>query len=159
MFDKEVKILRFMQGYGDMLLGDIEPQDMCLQPTPGCNHPAWLIGHLAIATDAHSEYAGSPPQLQAWRPMFGMGTSPQPSVEGYPAKDELMQAWHAANERLISAATSASPEMLNLPTEGPLAEVFPKVSDFLAFSMTGHTSMHLGQLSAWRRAAGRPPLF
>lgn len=159
MFDEEIKILRFMQGYGDSLLADIEPEDMCRQPVAGINHPAWIIGHLAIAADGHSKYAGGEPRLEAWHDRFNFGTKMTENLSDYPAKDELMREWHEANARLITAVSSANAAMLDAPTQGPLGQSLPTVGDFLAFSMTGHTSLHLGQLSAWRRADGRPPLF
>ena len=148
-----------MQGFGDSLLADIAPEDMCKQPEPGMNHPAWIIGHLAIASDGHSKYAGGEPRLAAWRERFDFGTQLTQNLDDYPAKDELVGEWHAANERLINAVSTAEPAMLEEPTQGPLGESLPTVGDFLVFSMTGHTSLHLGQLSAWRRADGRPPLF
>jgi hypothetical protein len=33
------------------------------------------------------------------------------------------------------------------------------VKDVLAFLLTGHPGVHLGQLSSWRRMIGLPPLF
>lgn len=159
MFDKEIQVLRFMQQYGDDLLADIEPEDMCKQPEPGMTHPAWIIGHLAIAADGHSKYAGGEPCLGAWHERFGMGTQMTTDLAAYPPKSELTREWHAANQRLIDAVSTADPALLQEPTQGPLGKSFPTAGDFLAFSMTGHTSLHLGQLSAWRRADGRPSLF
>lgn len=159
MFDREAKILRTLQDYGDALMQDLHAEEMCSQPTPDCNHAAWLVGHLAYAADAHSQYAGETPRLDSWQSLFGMGSTPKPSMQAYPTKDELIDAWHDANERLVAAAKGAGPVLLDQPTLGPLVETLPTVADFLAFSMTGHTATHVGQLSAWRRAIGRPKLF
>ncbi len=159
MFEREAQILRTLQDYGDALLRDIADDEMCLQPTPGCNHAAWIMGHLAISADQHGTYAGAERRLEAWDAIFDMGTTPTPSMDAYPAKDELAQAWHDANTRIVAAGQSAGPDLLGQPTQGPLGETLPTVADFLAFSMTGHTATHLGQLSAWRRAIGRPKMF
>ena len=159
MFEREAQILRTLQDYGDAMLRDIADDEMCLQPTPGCNHAAWIVGHLAYAADMHSRYAGAAPILDGWTPLFGMGSLPKPSMDAYPGKDELIQAWHDANTRIVAAARSAGADLLGQPTQGPLVETLPTVADFLAFSMTGHTATHLGQLSAWRRAIGRPKMF
>ena len=159
MFEREAKILKTLQDYGDALLSDIRPDEMCLQPIPGGNHPAWIVGHLAIAADTHSTYAGATRRLEAWDAIFDMGTAPEPSTSKYPAKDELVEAWHSANAQLVAAANQASADVLGQATLGPLVETLPTYADFLAFSMTGHTATHLGQLSSWRRAVGRPPLF
>lgn len=159
MFEREVKVLKTMQAYADTLLSDLKPVEMCLQPTPGGNHAAWIVGHLAVAADTHSQYAGAARRLESWDPLFGMGSSPTSLPEDYPSKNDLIGGWHQANERIATAAQGADPALLGRPTQGPLAATLPTVADFLAFSMTGHTATHLGQLSAWRRAIGRPPLF
>jgi len=159
MFDEAIKVLKFMQGYGDRLLADIGPADICRQPEPGMNHPAWIIGHLALAADGHSRYAGGTPKLGDWQEKFGFGSKVTTDSADYPTKDELVAAWHEANQRLIDAVSTADAALLAKPTEGPLGKGLPTVRDFLTFSMTGHTSLHLGQLSAWRRAMGKPALF
>lgn len=159
VFEEAIKILRFMQGYGDDLVKDVAPEDFCRQPLPGMNHPAWIIGHLAVAADGHSYYAGGQPQLRQYRDTLGFNSTPSPDPADYPPKDELLTMWHAANERFIAAVLSADPQLLEKPTQGPLQEPLPNTRDFLTFSMTSHTSLHLGQLSAWRRADGRPRLF
>ncbi|MEM9752135.1 MAG: DinB family protein [Planctomycetota bacterium] len=159
MLEREAGVLRFMQGYGDDLLADIEPAEMCTCPKPGLNHPAWIVGHLAYAADGHSVEAGGIAELGDWKDRFGFGSNLTENLADYPSKAELVEAWHAANARLIAAATSADEPMLANPTRGPLAASLPTVADFLAFSMTGHTSLHLGQLSAWRRVMGKPALF
>ncbi|MEM6855360.1 MAG: DinB family protein [Planctomycetota bacterium] len=159
MYDREIKTLRFMQGYGDQLAADIAPQDFCRQPVEGMNHPAWIFGHLALAADAHAAYVGGTPQLGDWNERFGFGSELLIHPDEYPSKDELMTAWHDANERYIVAVAGASAEDLAKPTQGPLVESLPTVGDFLTFSLTAHVSLHLGQLSAWRRASGMPRLF
>lgn len=141
------------------MLGDLKLDEMCLQPTPGCNHAAWIVGHLAIAADTHGQYAGAERLLSDWDPLFGMGSTPKPSSGEYPAKGELIATWHRANERIVTAAQGADEVLLCKPTQGPLAATLPTVADFLAFSMTGHAATHIGQLSAWRRAIGRPNMF
>ncbi len=159
MFERECTILRFMQGYGDQMLADIEPDAMCRQPVPGMNHPAWIIGHLAFAADGHARYVGGEPQLGEWKERFGFGSRLTTNLTDYPSKEALVDAWHAANERYIVAVQAADPAVFDEPTQGPLGEHLPRLGQFISFSMTGHTSLHLGQLSAWRRADGRPALF
>lgn len=158
-FDSPTKVLRMMQAYGDSLCADIPAEDFCKQPVAGMNHPAWTLGHLAFAADRHSRYAGGEPQLTDWETLFGLGSQPSDDPTVYPSKEQLIAAWHAANDRLLAAIESADPARFEEPTQGPLGEALPTVGDFLTFSMTAHTSMHLGQLSAWRRAMGKPAMF
>ena len=159
MFDRELKTFRFLLGYGQMLLSDVEDAEMTAQPLPGMNHPAWILGHLCIAFDRHGEHVGAERQLTEWDAQFGMGTRPKPGRDAYMGKDNLLAAFLGSGERFAAAVAAAPAEVLETPTEGPLAEPFPTNGDFLAFSLTSHTSIHLGQLSAWRKATGRPALF
>ena len=159
MFEAEIKVLRFMQGYGDDLMADVQDSELCRQPVAGMNHPAWILGHLAVAADHHATYAGASPELGSWYERYDFGSELSGSPADYPGKEELLQAWHAANDRYIAAVSTADPRDLAGPTQGPLARGLPQVSDFLTFSMTAHTSLHLGQLSAWRRAMSKPRLF
>ncbi|MBZ0172257.1 MAG: hypothetical protein K8E66_07760, partial [Phycisphaerales bacterium] len=38
--------------------------------------------------------------------------------------------------------------------EGRIGEVFPTLSQLTNFILLGHSMMHLGQMSTWRRAIG-----
>ena len=156
MLEKEIALLKFARGYADSLIGDIEPGDFGKQPVAGMNSPAWILGHLAYALDRHATFAGGEQTLGAWQELFGKGS---PAAANYPPKDEIVAAWHGAVERMIATVESADDAALTAPNPGPLPDAFPTVADFLAFSMAVHTSTHLGQLSAWRRADGRPPLY
>ncbi|MEM1211303.1 MAG: DinB family protein [Planctomycetota bacterium] len=159
MHEKEIRVLRFMQGYSDDLVKDIAAEDFCSQPCTGMNHPAWIIGHLAYASDAHSAEVGGTRELEHYAERYGIGSEVSGDASLYGSKDVLVGAWHTANARYIAALESATAEQLGKPTRGPLGEPFPTVGDFLSFSLTGHVSLHLGQLSAWRRAMGMPRLF
>lgn len=157
MFDNQITVLKFLQGYGDRLVADVPSEDFCSQPAAGMNHPAWVIGHLAFAVDRHATFLGAEQTLGDWKEKFGFGSTPTTDPADYPAKDELIAAWHGSNDRLIAILESASPEQLAAANEHVRPESLPTLGDFFTFSMAGHTAIHLGQLSAWRRAGGRPP--
>ena len=40
------------------------------------------------------------------------------------------------------------------PNEGRMKELFPTIGAAVTFYLGGHVQMHLGQISAWRRAMG-----
>lgn len=144
-----------LRGYGDGLVADIVAADFCKQPVAGMNHPAWIIGHLAVAADRHATFVGCEAQLADWKEQFGFGSEVSSEASAYPGKDELMAAWHSAHDRYVAAVQAAPPELLAGPNEYVRPEALPTLADFITFSMTGHTATHLGQLSAWRRADGR----
>lgn len=159
MLEEPVRVLRFLQAYGDGLAAAIPAEDFAKQPAPGMNPPAWIFGHLAFALDRHATFVGGEQHLGDWKEKFGKGSMPSADAADYPTKDELLAAWRGAIDRIIAAVESAPPEAFAVENTYVAPESLPTIGDFLTFSMTGHTSLHLGQLSAWRRAIGQPSLF
>jgi hypothetical protein len=161
MLDSELKINRFMMEYVRMLVGDVPDERMAEQPLPGVNHPAWILGHLAFSTDRGRSLLGLEPEFPAeWTSMFGFGSKPSSTRGDYPARDELIRAVEHGFERFRSQVESATPEQLGRPSTNPrMKDFLPTVKDGLAFLLTGHMGVHLGQFSAWRRMIGLPHLF
>lgn len=81
------------------------------------------------------------------------------NLANYPPKNTLIEAWLDAHERLIGGVKAASLDTLAEPNDYHRPDLLPTVCDFLAYSIIGHTALHLGQLSAWRRAMSRPAFF
>ncbi|MEM6798134.1 MAG: DinB family protein [Planctomycetota bacterium] len=159
MLTHAINVFRVSRAYCDSLVEDIAPEDFCKQPVAGLNHPAWIVGHLAVSADRHGTFVGGVAELTGWKTKFGFGSEMSADPADYPDKATLIAAWHAAHDRYIAAAQAASPELLAGPNEYVRPEQLPTLADFITFSMTAHTAIHLGQLSAWRRADGRAPLF
>jgi DinB superfamily len=161
MLDSELKVNLFLMQYCRMLVGDIADERMAEQPLPGVNHPAWVLGHLAFSADRARGLLGAEKELPAeWTRQFGPGSKPSASRSDYPPKDELLRAVEKGFERLRQQATAATPEQLAQPTTNPYTkDALPTVKEGVAFLLTGHLGVHLGQLSTWRRMTGLPPLF
>lgn len=159
MLEQSINTLRFLQQYGESLLGDIAEQDFEKQPAGEMNSPAWIVGHMAYALDRHAGLLGAEHQLADWKELFAKGSTIHGDHPPYPHRDNLIAAWCEAINRLIEAVESASDDELSAPNEYLPNDDLPTLGDFLTYSMTGHFATHLGQLSAWRRAMGRPPLF
>jgi uncharacterized damage-inducible protein DinB len=80
----------------------------------------------------------------------------KPAAAGYPAKAVLLKAYEEAHQRLVAAALAATPEQLQeLPPER-FRSRFPTLGHVMLHMLTNHQAVHLGQLSAWRRALGLP---
>jgi uncharacterized damage-inducible protein DinB len=71
----------------------------------------------------------------------------------------LLQKLEEAHTRLADAVTKATPEVLAQPAPEKIRARFPTVGVLLIGMMTSHEASHNGQLSAWRRAMGLPPVF
>lgn len=160
MFERECTLYDFTLGYARLLNDDIDDVRYTEQPAPGMNHPAWIMGHLALCTDFAAGLLGLPQTCpEPWSDLFGPGSTPSVDRSLYPGKHELLDALAAGHRRVVSAAREADPAAMAAPHTLPfrfLREPLPTVGDLLAHLMTTHEAAHLGQLSAWRRVVGLP---
>jgi hypothetical protein len=161
MLTSAIQVNQFLIRYCQRLIADIAGERLTEQPCAGVNHPAWILGHPALTADGSLARLGAPKTLPAeWATLFGPGSKPSASPSAYPSKDELLGAVEQRYQELRQRAASASEEQLSQPTTNPRArEALPTAREMLAFVLTGHMGVHLGQLSAWRRMIGLPPLF
>ncbi len=161
MLETEIKVNQFLVGYCRMLAQDIADEQMAAQPLPGVNHPAWILGHLAISADlAISRLGGEKKLPREWLPLFGPGSTLSGNRTDYPAKGELLRAVEQGFEKARELAQTATSEQLAAPTANPMLKTgLPTAREGVAFLLTGHLGVHLGQFSAWRRMLGLPHLF
>ncbi len=143
------------------LLQDIPEDKLTHQPHPGMNHPVWILGHLVTTMGFASMLAKAsyqPPQ--GYQELFGMKSEPVGDAGQYPAMSELLAELDKAVAEVAPALTNIDEEALrsHMPEDG-LRDLLPTVGDGLTFILNGHLWMHIGQLSAWRRACGMPPKF
>jgi hypothetical protein len=161
MLDTATHTNAFLVNYCRSLVAEVPDERMTEQPLPGVNHPAWVLGHLAVVADGAMEKLGGKKTLPTtWPALFASGSKPSATRSLYPSREELLRALEERYENLRQRAATASPEQLSQPTTSPRAkETLPTFKEFLAFLLTGHVGVHAGQLSSWRRMIGLPPLF
>lgn len=162
MFDALCRLYAFNQHYCHSLLSDVPEEKMAFQPSPGINTSAWILGHLAICTDFAARILGGPIACpRDWHQRFGPGSTPGASAEPAPPMRELVAAYDAGHERVTSLLPGADSAALAQPHNVDILSGTPirTVGELLAHLMTTHESMHLGQLSMWRRLMGYSPLF
>jgi len=145
-------------GYARKLVADLRPDQMALQPAAGMNHPAWVLGHLALTADMLGGMLGCEPLCPPeWQTLFGMDSTPSDDPAAYPSRDELLTTLEKAHTAIAAAVERLPEDRWGEPT--PLEAVrgfLPTFGDAIVFVTTSHEMMHLGQLSAWRRVAGLP---
>ena len=163
MFERELTIYAFLLHYARRLTADIDDEKFAEVPSPGVNHPAWLIGHMAISTDFAAglfrERIACP---KAWHRLFGPGTSALPDRALYPSKAELMTALENGHDRVVAVVKEAEPISLAEPHALAIADFstfLPTKADLLTHLLTSHEAGHLGHLSNWRRQMGMKHLF
>jgi hypothetical protein len=143
-------------GYAKRLVADIPNDTMALQPAPGMNHAAWVLGHLACTADMLGAMIGAKPVCPPdWAALFDWNSSPSSDAGRYPVKATLLAALENAHAG-IAAALPGVPA-LRWSEATPLEAVrgfLPTLGDCFVFVMAAHENMHLGQVSAWRRVQG-----
>ena len=144
------------------LVADIPDDQMCAQPVPGrvMNHAAFLLGHLTWTSDNVSAMlAGTTPVLPSnWADTYGRGAKPVIDRSCYRSKADLLKMLEDAHGRMADAFSKAPPELLARPAPERLRNRFPTVGHLALAMMTSHGAVHNGQISAWRRALGWPPI-
>ena len=90
--------------------------------------------------------------------MFSPGCQPSTDASTYPPIAMLRENFRAVYTDLCVAAVEADPSLLAAvnPYE-PARNPFYTAGEFVAYMLSGHLAYHVGQLSAWRAAAGIAP--
>ena len=149
--------LAFMRG----LIADLSDQEMVLQPPGAPNHAAWTLGHVIHSCQAIAGELGVAPWLpDDWEARFGYGSAPAAAADsGDSGKVALLAALADAAERLRTVLLAIDESRLKDPLPDEKArKILPTLGDALLQVISAHTAFHAGQLSAWRRAIGRPPV-
>lgn len=154
-------------GLGEALLKDVPAEKFARFASHAgqaieANHPAFIYGHLAIYPTRILSAAGldgssiAPPA--SYLELFENGKVCRDDEAGsiYPAHSEITDLYTRAHRVAIDAVGAMSDDQLKSKhgIEGRMAEMFPTVGHVANFLLVGHTMMHLGQMSTWRRAIG-----
>lgn len=158
--DLEVKLFGIIRKMLDGMLADVDESALFELPSGGGNSPAWLLGHLTIANQLGCFLLGGEPPNDKLLALFGPGSTPDFDPADAPSVSDLRVAFGKSADAMCEAATKASEEQLAASRDGQLlAEAFPTVRDMLGHLLTTHFSLHVGQLSAWRRSRGLPSIL
>ena len=90
-----------------------------------------------------------------WMERFFPGVPISSSAEDYPRFAELMGQYEAVHAHLSEVVPNVTEEMLEAtPRMDPVKRRFSAVGQFLAYAMTAHEGVHLGQIADVRRSLG-----
>jgi len=144
--------------YAKKLVADIPEDKMCVQPAPGMNHAAWVLGHIAFVFDSMIRVFDQKPAMSPeWLELFNVASKPTDDRSRYPSKAALLEAYEKNYARIVEAIKAAPPEAFDREFPNPkLRPILPTVGVAMVHVLTTHQAGHLGQLSAWRRAQGLP---
>jgi hypothetical protein len=145
--------------YAQRLVADLSDADMVSQPVQGVtmNHPAWTLGHLSPYPPVLAAILQERPFEDPLNSKYGRGTKPVSDPKAYPSKADLLAEFLKGHDLLARTLEQVDVAVMSKPI--PLArweQRFPRIADAVLYLMLHHEGSHLGQLSAWRRAGGRP---
>ena len=149
---------RFLQTFGEELLADLDPDDAFTAAFPGGHHPAWILGHLTFSgLGAVKLLGGDDAGFDEAEARFGIGSEPAAAGDDFA---RIRDGWQDAHARVETAVSRTGADRLALPNpREQMAAAFPTLGGMVSFLLTGHEAIHIGQLSAWRRARGGKRLF
>jgi uncharacterized damage-inducible protein DinB len=158
MLDHVLRAASANVDYAKRLVADIPDDKMCAQPIAGMNHAAWVLGHLAYVFDSMIGVFDEKPVMSAeWKELFNLSSKPLADRAKYPSKAALFEAYEKSYQRIVNAVKAASPKSLARDFPNPrVRSTLPTVGMAMVHILTSHQGVHLGQLSAWRRAQGLP---
>lgn len=142
------------------MLDTIPEENWCHQVTDGCNHPMWIVGHMAWTDDYFlQKLGGKPSALPAdWGEKFGMGSKPSSDAGAYPPASEVREKFNNLRESLVAWYRGLSDEQLAAPLPEDLSGFAPNHAAW-AGTMGWHEGLHTGQLTMARKSLGMTPLF
>jgi hypothetical protein len=158
-----------VRGYAERLVKQIPEEKFARFPVVNgrslaINHPAFVLGHLALYPIQLAEMADLPKEgmeiPSSYPDLFKMGVEcvDDPAGSLYPKKDELIERYLGSYDALMKVLPAINPEALNRALENPARrERFGTVGAFLVYLLLAHPQSHLGQISAWRRCVGFGP--
>ncbi|MCB9064608.1 MAG: DinB family protein [Chitinophagales bacterium] len=145
------------------LVADLTEEQMTVIPAAGLvNHPAFTLGHLVTGSAMMIEDLGGEYIIpEGWNELFlrkgpGDPTLPNKDTNKYPSKMELMNELEHQHNKLKEFITTLPESKYQEPIKWRFSKYMPTIMDLLVFMCISHESMHLGQLSAWRRAMQLP---
>lgn len=146
--------------YLERLVADVPDERFAEQPPGLTNHPAWVIGHLAMSLQAMGGELGLTTWLpKDWPSQFGTGSIPTSDRPSYPSKQELLENLEEGRRRLAVALLSVSENVLSAPLPDVRYQpLFPTLGHAVTHILGAHAAVHVGQVTVWRRAIGLQPL-
>jgi len=152
--------------YAEGLVKDLKPEDGARLPKGvKCNHAVWALGHLSLYPDKLLQAIGRPELCkpdQRFEELFADKKEclDDPGGKLYPSLHEVMERFRERYNALLNAVAEVPESVFAGPNPNErMKEIAPTVGAMVVFMLTGHTMMHLGQISTWRRCLGYGPVF
>jgi uncharacterized damage-inducible protein DinB len=145
------------------LVADLSDDQLVLQPAPGVNHPAWVLGH-SVLSDYNLYWIISGKNAPTWiddayKATYGGKSTPVADKSKYLPKQTYIERLTEARELVVAHLKQMKPDDFQTPHPDPARrDRFPTVGHAVMLYGTYHEAYHAGQISAWRRVLGLPPV-
>jgi DinB superfamily len=147
--------------FAKQLVDDLTDEQMTTKPSIGFeNHPAFTLGHLVTGSAMTIEDLGGKIEIpDGWGELFlrkgpGDPSLPSDNIKLYPTKNDLLKELEKQHNKLKECLLTIEDFKLDEKVQWRFASYMPTLIDVVIFMCINHEAMHLGQLSAWRRAMG-----
>ena len=145
------------------LVADLADDQLAIQPAPKMNHAAWVLGHLLVVDYGFSKLVTGEP-APAWvtddvTALYGNKSEPVADKSKYQPKAFYLEKMTEVRGQIMARLKAMTQADFDAPHPDPARrERFPTVGHMVTFYGTWHETYHSGQLSAWRRVQGLPPV-
>ncbi len=149
------------RGYAGLVAAGIDDaRGSCMPEGVNTNHPTFVYGHLAIYPDRIFKMLGREDLAKTdarYEELFAPTVSCEHDGDcaKYPPLSEVFARYAERTDALIEFLKTVDDAALSKPNPNDaMRDRFPTIGAMAAFMLQGHTMMHLGQISAWRRVMG-----
>ena len=163
---------RRTQQYAERLLNAVTYEKFARKPVfeqgakvVDTNHPCFVYGHLALYPGKVVQMIGvSARDAEVptnWDELFRAGAECQddPDRKIYPDMKVVTEKFFAGYKAAIEAVAQLPDAKFSEQTPNErYREFFPTIGGLCNFLLNNHVSMHLGQVSVWRRCYGLAPV-
>lgn len=158
-----LRLHQFNLGLLNRLCADLTDADLARSLGPDHHNGHWVLGHLAIAADyALMFVTGSGALPKEWHNAFGPGSKPSDPLP-VNEKAALLRAIAEGHVRVAAAVDALKGDLAMLEVPHGLAwfegTALKTKRDVVGQLLTTHAGFHTGQMSVYRRAAGKPAMF
>jgi hypothetical protein len=138
------------------LTADIDDARFAEQPAGIRNHPAWTLGHLVVSGNFILILLDEKPIAvpENYGKLFPPGTQPTSDRATYPSKQTLLSHLKQVHTAAVDAVRRKHASYFDRPSPENLRSFAPTLGKIIVYLLAAHENNHLGQLIAWRRAAG-----
>ena len=145
--------LRSGQDLYEKFTADLADREYFVSPAEGCNHTAWLVGHVACSEDSLvSQITGGAKRIpDATHELFKAGSKCVGDASKYPSRVQIDKLFHDSRMNTMGALTRYDDRRWDEPSpEGWDKSVFPTMGAMWGLQGT-HQFWHLGQLTVCRQ--------